>query len=66
MNGFTIFGMHLDQGHVLMLAAMAGKGFIELADCMPPPPEKCNFWCRWAYDFLQRLASNSSRVGARR
>ena len=47
----------------VMAVALLGKAFIMAADSMPPPPPACSYWLRWGYDFIQRAASNSLRVG---
>ena len=56
--------MTFDSVHVGLIVGIAGKLFIILADSMPPPAANCGYWTRWAYDAIQRLASNSLRVGA--
>lgn len=58
--------IHFDPAQVAMGAAILGKLFITAADTMPPPPEDCGFWCRWFFDFVQRLSSNSAKVGGTR
>ena len=59
--------MSHENWHVLWIAfggtAMLGKLFLMLARTMPPPPEDCKFWCRWAYDFFQIAAENQDKAG---
>ena len=64
MFGFTF--PHMDATSVALVVGFLGKTFIVAADSMPPPPENCGFWTRWAYDFVQRYASNSAKVGESR
>lgn len=53
-----------------LIVAGAGKVFIEVADSMPDPGPNANYFVRWVYAFLQKLASNglkaeASRAGAK-
>lgn len=53
-----------------LIVAGAGKVFIEIADSMPDPGPNANYFVRWVYAFLQKLASNglkaeASRAGAK-
>jgi hypothetical protein len=45
------------------LVTIIGKGFIMFADSLPPPSSNCGYWTRFLYDFCQRIASNSAKVG---
>ena len=56
----------LQQIDTALVVGAAGKLFIMLADTMPPPPEDCSYLRRWFHDFMQRAASNSSKVGESR
>lgn len=58
--------MQLDTTHVALVVSVAGKVLLDLADSMPPPPADCGYWRRWAYDFIQRVAANSGKVGGSR
>jgi hypothetical protein len=46
--------------------AGAGKVFIEVADSMPDPGPNANYFVRWFYAFMQKLASNSTKAEAAR
>ena len=52
-----------DATTTALAVTLIGKAFIMLADSMPPPPANCSYKQRWAFDFLQRVASNSAKVG---
>jgi hypothetical protein len=56
--------MNMDQATTALVVGALGKLFIMAADSMPAPPENCSYFVRWFYDFVQRLASNSAKVGA--
>ena len=53
-----------DTLNVGLIVGIAAKLFIMAADAMPPPPPNANYGWRWLYDFFQKLASNSSKVGS--
>ena len=53
-----------DTLNIGLVVAAAGKLFIMAADAMPPPPANANYFWRWAYDFAQKAASNSAKVGS--
>ena len=55
--------MQLTTLNVGLIVAAAGKLFIMAADAMPSPDNANYFW-RWAYDFMQKAASNSAKVGS--
>ena len=57
------FGWPPDAATTALAVTLVGKAFIMLADSMPPPAANCGYWKRWAYDFMQRVASNSAKVG---
>ena len=57
------FGWPPDAATTALAVTLLGKSFIMLADSMPPPPANCGYWQRWIYDFMQRVASNSAKVG---
>lgn len=56
-----------DLGHTILLSvggtAAIAKFSLMAARTMPPPPEHCKFFCRWAYDFIQAACENSDKVG---
>jgi hypothetical protein len=56
--------MQLTTLNVGLIVAAAGKLFIMAADAMPSPPDNANYFWRWAYDFMQKAASNSAKVGS--
>jgi hypothetical protein len=56
--------MTLDTLNVGLITGIAAKVFIMAADAMPPPPPGASYGWRWFYDFCQKLASNSAKVGA--
>ena len=56
----------MQQVDVGLIVGVAGKLFIMAADTMPPPPADCSYARRWFHDFVQRVASNSSKVGETR
>lgn len=47
----------------IVSTAGVGKIILMAARTMPPPSEKCGFWCRWFYDFMQSLGENPDLVG---
>lgn len=49
-----------------LIVAGAGKVFIEIADSMPDPGPNANYFVRWVYAFLQKLASNGLKAEASR
>ena len=61
---------NLTNVDVGLIVAGAGKIFIEVADSMPDPGPQANYFVRWMYAFMQKLASNglkaeASRAGAK-
>jgi len=57
---------NLTNVDVGLIVAGAGKVFIEVADSMPDPGPQANYFVRWAYAFLQKLASNGIKAEAAR
>lgn len=49
-----------------LIVAGAGKVFIEVADSMPDPGPQANYFVRWFYAFMQKLASNGLKAEASR
>lgn len=49
-----------------LIVAGAGKVFIEIADSMPDPGPGANYFVRWLYAFMQKLASNGAKAEASR
>jgi hypothetical protein len=49
-----------------LIVAGAGKVFIEIADSMPDPGPQANYFTRWLYAFMQKLASNGLKAEASR
>lgn len=47
-----------------LIVAGAGKVFIEIADSMPQPEPNANYFVRWIYGFMQKLASNGIKAEA--
>jgi hypothetical protein len=54
--------MHLDAGHIAMMTAIAGKGFIMLARSQPPLPKDAGYFRTWIHDFIQQAASNDDKI----
>lgn len=57
---------NLTNVDVGLIVAGAGKIFIEVADSMPDPGPQANYFVRWMYAFLQKLASNGAKAEASR
>lgn len=59
---------HIDPSTLLTIVSTGSlaKILVMAARTMPPPPDKCGFWCRWAYDFIQQAGENSDKVGSTR
>lgn len=57
---------NLTNVDVGLLVAGAGKVFIEIADSMPDPGPGANYFTRWLYAFMQKLASNGAKAEASR
>lgn len=57
-----------DQGTIVAILSTAGTGkvFIEVADSMPDPGPTANYFVRWLYAFMQKLASNGPKAEASR
>lgn len=49
-----------------LTTAGVGKVFIEIADSMPDPGPEANYFIRWFYAFMQKLASNGMKAEASR
>ena len=49
-----------------LIVAGAGKLLIEIADSMPALSTEAGYKTRWAYSFLQRVASNGAKAEAAR
>lgn len=58
--------MQLDPITTPLIVGIAGKIFISAANAMPAPPSNGGYWQRWFHDFVQDLASNSSKIGTTR
>lgn len=56
----------LSGTEVAAFSAIIIKFFLSGCRTMPPPPEKCSYLFRWAYDWAQDLASNADKVGKSR
>jgi len=49
-----------------MISAFAYKVFSEAADSLPPIAETSGYWKTFWYNFIQRLASNGSKLIVRK
>jgi hypothetical protein len=58
--------MALSSTDVGLIVGAAGKVFIEIADSMPAPEPGANYFVRWIYGFMQKLASNGLKAEAAR
>ena len=58
--------IQLSPTDVGLIVGGAGKIFIEIADSMPDPGPKSGYFTRWAFGFLQKLASNGAKAEASR
>jgi hypothetical protein len=58
--------MQIDPKITASVTAIAFKIFIMAAEALQPPSEDCSYWTGFAYDFIQRAASNGSKVGQRK
>jgi len=56
--------MPLGTLNVGLIVGIAYKVFCMAADAMPPPPENASYGWRWFYDFMQKVATNTAKVGA--
>ena len=56
----------LNSTDVGLIVAGAGKLLIEFADSMPPLGPEATYRQRWAYAFMQRIASNGAKAEAAR
>ena len=59
---------HITTDMVITFLSTAGVGkvFIEFADSMPDPGPEANYFIRWFYAFMQKLASNGMKAEASR
>lgn len=55
---------NLSPTDVGLIVAVGGKVFIEIADAMPQPEPSANYFVRWFYAFMQKLASNGMKAEA--
>ena len=56
----------LSSTDTALIVAGAGKVFIELSDSMPDPGPNANYFVRWLFGFMQKLASNGAKAEAAR
>lgn len=49
-----------------LISSWGWKLFIDFAESLPPPSETAGYWKIVAYNFMQRLASNSSKLVTRK
>lgn len=58
--------IQLSNTDVGLIVTVGGKLFIEIADSMPDPGPSANYFTRWLFGFMQKLASNGLKAEAAR
>lgn len=54
--------IQLTRTDIALIVGAIGKIFIEIADAMPQPSPNANYFVKWFYGFMQRLASNGMKA----